>query len=116
MLSKNCMSVYDVLKRLSANGGYKVVTVGEILNSLNKSFTTASVKQHMETLAREGYINIKFSEDETYCYTITKVNKNEDDIKDTHHSHSNTLNYLFVALASFIGSMVALFVFFLIFG
>lgn len=112
MLDKKCASVLEVLKSLATDNNYKVVTVEELLVHL-KGFSATSVKQCIDTLAREGYVNVKFSEDSTYCYSVVKKQpEKENEVKNAGNSK---FMYLFVFLASFVGSFLAFLLFVLIF-
>ena len=76
MLDKNSLSVLKVLNKL-ADADYKVITVEEIVPSLTakSQLTEDDVKHVMEFLFKQEYINIKFSEDNTYCYCILPIAK-----------------------------------------
>ncbi len=103
MLDKKCGEVLRVLKKLNAEESYKVVTLEEIAGEL-KGFSLAVIKQCMDTLAREGYINIKFCEDNTYCYSIKKQISAQQEVAA---KPNNKLMYLYIFLAAFAGSFLA---------
>lgn len=118
MLDKKSISVLKALKILADDNSFKVVTLDDISSNLSQPIDIDTIKQTIDFLYKQEYINIKFSEDNTYCYSIlpktheafnqgakVKSNKNKKHI---------ILNYVFTALASFVGSLVALLVFFLI--
>ncbi len=112
MLDKKCMSVFETLKSLSTDNNYKVITVEELQVHL-KGYSATTIKQCMDTLTRMGYISIKFNEDDTYCYSIIKKQTKQELAKEK--PSNNKLMYLFVALASFVGSFLAFLLFVLIF-
>jgi len=118
MLDKKTIAVLKVLNKLADGNAYKVITSEEILMSLTQKsqYDIDSIKQIVEFLEKQEYVNIKFSEESTYCYSLlpkarifleqevskTKTKKNKFPI---------TI-YVFVMLASFIGAMLAMLIFF----
>ena len=118
MLDKKTTLVLKTLNKLSEGSAYKVVTAEEILSSLNakSQFDIDSIKQIMEFLEKQEYITIKFSEDNTYCFSLSpkgriSLEQNGPKAKQK-KSNFPILTYLFVMLASFVGSLLALLIFF----
>ena len=72
MLDKKTTAVLKVLGKLGEDCAYKVVTVEEILSSLNSrnQYDVDSVKQIIEFLQKQEYIVLKFKEDITFCYSL----------------------------------------------
>jgi len=118
MLDKKTTALLKVLNKLSENNAYKVVTADEILSNLSQKsqFDADVIKQIMDFLEKQQYINIKFCEENTYCYSLlpkariyleqesTKTKKKKDNLTVT--------KYVYIMLSSFIGTMLALLVFF----
>ncbi len=120
MLDKNALIVLKALNKLAETDSYKVVTVEEIIATINAkiSFSNEDIKQIIEFLAKQEYINIKFSEDDTFCYSIlpkTKPIVEQTKIHEISTTKTPILNYVFTALAAFIGTMLALFIFYILF-
>ena len=72
MLDKKTTAVLKVLGKIGEDSAYKVVTVEEILSSLNSrnQYDSDSVKQIIEYLCKQEYIVLKFEEDVTFCYSL----------------------------------------------
>lgn len=118
MLDKKSINVLKALSKLQDSSAYKVVTTEDVISVLsNKSnYDNESVKQIILYLGKQEYLNIKFSEENTYCYSLLpkariyleqetgklKIKKNK----------PLYLNYIFTFLASFLGCMLALIIFF----
>lgn len=118
MLDKKTTLVLKTLNKLSEGSAYKVVTAEEILSNLNakSQFDIDSIKQIMEFLEKQEYITIKFSEDNTYCFSLSPKGRIslEQNGSKTKQKKTNLpiLTYLYVMLASFAGSLLALLIFF----
>ena len=102
MLDKKSTAVLKALNKLAINSAYKVVTTDEIISYLGK----------------QEYINIKFSEENTYCYSLLPkarilLEQSDGKIKQT-KPNMPFLNYVYIFIASFVGTMLALIIFFLI--
>lgn len=118
MLDKNSLSVLKVLNKL-ADADYKVVTIEEITPSITtkNQLTEDDVKHIMEFLFKQEYINIKFSEDNTYCYCILPKAKQlleQNSSKKATKNKPNIINYLVTALSAFVGTILALIIFYFI--
>ena len=118
MLDKRTIAVLKVLNKLSDGNAYKVITSEEILISLaqKSQYDLDSIKQILNFLEKQEYVAIKFSEDNTYCYSLLpkarillEQESNKPKQKKTKYSFSL---YVFVMLASFIGTMLSLMIFF----
>lgn len=72
MLDKKTTAVLKVLGKIGEDCAYKVVTVDEILSSLNSrnQYDNDSVKQIIEYLCKQEYVVLKFEEDATFCYSL----------------------------------------------
>lgn len=118
MLDKKTHVVLKVLNKISEGNAYKVITVEDILNSLTakSQYDVDGVRQIMHYLEDQQYINIKFSEENTYCYSLlpkARIYLEQETGKNkSKKTNINWLKYLLVALSSFIGTMLALFIFF----
>lgn len=118
MLDKRSIALLKTLNKLTEGATYKVITSEEIMSAIpNKSqYDADGIKQIIEFLEKQEYINIKFSEESTYCYSLlpkariyleqegSKMQKNK--------KKSAFLTYLYVGIASFVGSMLAIIIFF----
>ncbi len=117
MLDKNAFTILKVLNKL-ADADYKVITVEEIIsaNTSKLNFDEESVKQIILFLSKQEYINIKFSEDNTYCYSVLPKAKQLIEQGSPKKARNKTpyLCYLIVGLSAFIGTLLALFVFYMI--
>lgn len=118
MLDKKSYSVLKALSKLSQSNAYKVVTVEEIIANLaqKSQYDADSVKQIIQFLEKQEYITIKFFEDNTYCYSLTPKARisleqegNKPKIKK---NFKPILSYIFTAIAAFVGTMLALIIFF----
>lgn len=120
MLDKKSTAVLKALNKLAMNSAYKVVTSDEILSILSQKsqFDADSINEIISYLGKQEYINIKFSEENTYCYSLLpkarifleQDGKNVKEIK----SSLTFWNYFYVFIASFLGTMLALIIFFAI--
>ena len=118
MLDKKTTSVLKSLNKLAENNAYKVVTTDEILSNLNQKsqFDLETIKQCIEFLEKQQYLNIKFCEENTYCYSLmpkARIYLEQENPKPCLKKKTNELMmYVYIMLASFIGTMLALLVFF----
>lgn len=117
MLDKNTASVLKVLNNLAQGSAYKVITGDEILANLNKSqFDLDIIKQIIEFLEKQQYLNIKFSEENTYCYALlpkARIYLEQEQTKPTNKkSKQQLMTYVYIMIASFVGTMLALLIFF----
>ncbi len=117
MLDKNAFAILKVLNKL-ADADYKVITVDEIISAQNtkNQQDASSIKQIIDFLSKQDYINIKFSEDNTYCYSILPKAKQllEQGTTKKQHNKTPALNYIIIAISAFVGTMLALFIFYCI--
>ena len=117
MLDKKSTAVLKSLNKLSEGCTYKVVTSDEIIMNLSQKnlYDHDNIKEIIDFLNKHEYLNLKFSEENTYCYTLlpkariyleqsspTKQKKNE----------FSAPTYLFVMISSFIGCLLAMLIFF----
>lgn len=120
MLDKKSNNVLKVLNKLSEGSTYKVITSEEIVSHLAQKtqYDADSLKQIIDFLEKQEYINIKFSEENTYCYSI--LPKARIYLEQTSsngkakRNQSQIMPYVYTMLASFIGSMLAMLIFFYI--
>lgn len=118
MLDKKSISVLKVLNKLANGTAYKVTTSDEIITALNQKsqYDTDSIKQIIDFLEKQEYINIKFSEENTYCYSLLPkariVLEQETGKSKQKKSVAPFLNYLYTMVAAFVGTMLALVIFF----
>lgn len=119
MLDRKSIAILKSLNKLAEGNAYKVVTSEEILSSLSQKsqYDADTIKQIIDFLEKQEYIIIKFSEENTYCYSLlpkARIFLEQDGGKaKSKNTKSNFLNYLFVALASFVGTAVAMLIFIL---
>ena len=118
MLDKKSISVLKALNKLSNGTAYKVATSEEIIIVLNQKsqYDADTIRQTMDFLEKQEYIKIKFSEENTYCYSLLPkariVLEQETGKNKAKQTPNKFLSYLFVMLASFIGTILALLAFF----
>ena len=118
MLDKKTTIVLKTLHNLMHNNAYKVVTADEILSNINQKsqFDLETIKQSVDFLEKQQYINIKFSEENTYCYSLlpkARIYLEQDNIKPvTKKTNHQIMIYVYTMIASFVGSMFALLIFF----
>lgn len=120
MLDKKSVSVLKAMNKLALGSAYKVVTTDEIMAILaqKSQYDNDSLKDIINFLEKQEYVNVKFSEDNTYCYSITpkgNIYLEQSDGKSKSHTvkTNNFLPYLYATIASFVGTMLALIIFFL---
>ena len=118
MLDKKTIAVLKALNKLADGNAYKVITSEEILTCLTQKsqYDLDTVKQIISFLEKQEYINIKFSEESTYCYSLLPKGRifleQETNKPKGKKLKFSIYNYVLIMFASFIGSMLALFVFF----
>ena len=118
MLDKKTTAVLKVLFKLAGGNAYKVVTIDEILSNLSQKsqYDSEIIKQTIDFLEKQQYLNIKFSEDKTYCYSLLSKARiyleQEVFTNKTKKASPSTPMYLYMVLSSFIGTMLALLIFF----
>ncbi len=118
MLDKKTTTVLKILNKLTEGSAYKVITTEEILSNINQKsqFDLETIKQSIEFLEKQQYINIKFSEENTYCYSLmpkARIYLEQENQKvTTKKQTNNVMMYVYIMLASFIGTMLALLIFF----
>ncbi|MBQ7798660.1 MAG: hypothetical protein IJ371_06020 [Clostridia bacterium] len=122
MLDKKTTAVLKVLGRLGEDCAYKVVTVEEILSSLNSrnQYDADSVKQIIEYLCKQEYIVLKFEEDVTFCYSLlpkARIYLEQDSVKVKAKKQHLPYGWLFLCLLmSGVGSFVANLLFYYFLG
>ena len=118
MLDKKTAIVLRALNRLTEGNAYKVVTANEILSNISQKsqFDLETIKQSIEFLEKQQYINIKFYEENTYCYSLmpkARIFLEQENTKSSvKKNNQNVMQYVYIMLASFIGSMFAMLIFF----
>ena len=118
MLDKKSTAVLRALSKLTEGTAYKVVTSEDILMCLNQKsqYDVDSIKQIMDFLEKQEYINIKFYEDDTYCYSLlpkARICLEHQNTKTPQQKKSlPVVTYVFVMMASFVGTMLAMLIFF----
>ena len=120
MLDKKTISVLKSMSKLASGNAYKVVTADEIISLMGQKsqYDADSIREIIDFLGKQEYINIKFSEENTYCYSLLPKARiyleQETGKSKTKKTTSSFLHYLFVCVASFVGTMLALIIFFAI--
>jgi len=118
MLDKRTIAVLKALNRLADGNAYKVITSEEILMCLSQKnqYDLDSIKQIISFLEKQEYVAIKFSEENTYCYSLlpkARIYLEQEFNKPKQKKTKFSLSlYVFVMIASFIGTMLALLIFF----
>ena len=118
MLDKKSTAVLKSLNKLSEGCTYKVVTSDEIIVNLSQKnlYDHDNIKEIIDFLNKQEYLNLKFSEENTYCYTLLPkariyLEQNTASAKPK-RLEFQTQTYLFVMIASFIGCLLAMLIFF----
>ena len=118
MLDRKTTAILKALNKLSEGSAYKVITADEILSSISpkSQFELETIKQSIEFLEKQQYLNIKFSEENTYCYSLMPKARiyleQENQNPQKKKKSCSIIPYVYIMIASFIGSMFALLVFF----
>lgn len=117
MLDKKSITVLKALNQLSVGSAYKVVTSDEIISSLTPKslYDNDTVKEIIDFLEKQEYLNIKFSEENTYCYSLSpkaRIYLEQESVKPKHKKESFAISsYVFVMMASFIGTTLSFLLF-----
>lgn len=118
MLDKKTTAVLKTLNKFLDGTAYKVITTDEILLSINQKsqYDLDSIRQIIGFLEKQEYLNIKFSEDNTYCYSLTPKARifleQETGKSRTKKSNLTIWTYVCFMIASFVGTLLALLIFF----
>ncbi len=118
MLDKKSTAILKSLNKLSEGCTYKVVTSDEIIMNLSQKnlYDHDNIKEIIDFLNKQEYLNLKFSEENTYCYTLLpkariflEQNSTQTRTKKIQFPLSS---YVFVMLASFAGCLLSMLIFF----
>ena len=118
MLDKKSTAVLKSLNKLSEGCTYKVVTSDEIIMNLSQKnlYDHDNIKEIIDFLNKHEYLNLKFSEENTYCYTLLPKARIflEQTISNSKPKKMQfqMQTYLFVMISSFIGCLLAMLIFF----
>lgn len=117
MLDKKSLTVLKTLNKLATGTAYKVITADELISSLTQKslYDYDTIKEILDFLEKQEYINIKFSEENTYCYSLlpkARIYLEQDTTKSkTKTQKYNIMHYVFCMISSFVGSTLALLIF-----
>jgi phage-related protein len=118
VLDKKSTAVLKSLNKLSEGCTYKVVTSDEIIVNLSQKnlYDHDNIKEIIDYLNKQEYLNLKFSEENTYCYTLLPKARIYLEQSSTNTKPKRlqfeTKTYLFIMIASFIGCFLAMLIFF----
>ena len=118
MLDKKSIAVLKALNKLSVGNAYKVITSDEIINSLNQKslYNYDSIKDILDFLEKQEYLNIKFSEENTYCYSLlpkARIFLEQETNKSKTKKFTLPIStYVYVMISGFIGTSLAMLIFF----
>jgi len=117
VLDKKSTAVLKSLNKLCEGCTYKVVTSDEIIVNLSQKnlYDHDNIKEIIDFLNKHEYINLKFSEENTYCYTLlpkARIFLEQSTPTKNKKTASNIHYYLFVMLSSFVGTFLAMLIFF----
>ena len=72
MLDKNTLATLNVLNKICVDETYKVVDYDNLINKLPRRIKVSnySLNQNLEYLKTGGYIDVKYSENNTYCLSV----------------------------------------------
>ena len=117
MLDKKSLTLLKVLNKLSTGTAYKVVTADEILTTITQKslYDFDTIKEILGFLEKQEYINIKFSEENTYCYSLlpkARIYLEQLNSKNKNKTEKSPLaSYAFTLIASFMGTTLAMLIF-----
>ena len=118
MLDKKSITLLKTLNKLTEGATYKVITCDEILSAIpNKpQFDPEVIKQIIDFLEKQDFINIKFSEESTYCYSLLPKARIylEQEMSKSQKVKKKTgfMTYLYFTISAFVGSLTAIVLFF----
>ena len=118
VLDKKSTAVLKSLNKLSEGCTYKVVTSDEIIMNLSQKnlYDHDNIKEIIDFLNKHEYLNLKFSEENTYCYTLLPKARIylEQSVSNAKPKklQFQMQTYVFIMIASFIGTMLAMLIFF----
>ena len=118
VLDKKSTAVLKSLNKLSEGCTYKVVTSDEIIINLSQKnlYDHDNIKEIIDFLNKHEYLNLKFSEENTYCYTLLPKARIylEQSVSNAKPKKMQfqMQTYMFIMIASFIGTMLAMLIFF----
>lgn len=118
MLDKKSTAVLKSLNKLSEGCTYKVVTSDEIIMNLSQKnlYDHDNIKEIIDFLNKHEYLNLKFSEENTYCYTLLPKARIylEQSVSNAKPKKMQfqMQTYVLIMIASFIGTMLAMLIFF----
>lgn len=118
MLDKKSTAVLKSLNKLSEGCTYKVVTSDEIIVNLSQKnlYDHDNIKEIIDYLNKNEYLNLKFSEENTYCYTLLPKARIYLEQATTQTKPKKLQfqmsTYLFIMISSFVGCLFAMLIFF----
>ena len=117
MLDKKSIAVLKILNKQAEGNAYKVITSDEIISLVaqKSQYDADSIKEIMTFLSEQDYLNIKFSEENTYCYSLlpkARIFLEQQTKSKAKKNAPQIMMYVYTMIASFIGSILALLVFF----
>ncbi len=118
VLDKKTINVLKVLRKLSDGTAYKVTTSDEVISMLSQksAYDADTIKQIFDYLSKQEYLIIKFSEENTYCYSLLpKANillEQQNLVSKPEKQKFSVWNYVLILLLSFVGCLLALLFFF----
>ena len=121
MLDKKSLVLLKTLNKLAAGTAYKVITAEELIASLTQKslYDYDTIKETLDFLEKQEYINIKFSEENTYCYSLlpkARIYLEQDGSKLKQKNPKLSITtYIFNMISSFVGTFLAMFIFIYLF-
>ena len=117
MLDKKSIAVLKILNKQAEGSAYKVITSEEIISCVSQKsqYDADTIKEIMSYLSEQDYINIKFSEENTYCYSLlpkARIFLEQQTKSKGKKNMPHIMTYVYTMIASFVGSILALLVFF----
>ncbi len=71
MLDKKSVELLQLLNKLCADGGYKILKISELKNSLVKVYKSKDdLVESLKVLYDRDYISIKYQDDEEVCVNV----------------------------------------------
>ena len=117
MLDKKSIAVLKILNKQAEGNAYKVITSEEIISlvSQKSQYDSDTIREIINFLSEQDYLNIKFSEENTYCYSLlpkARIFLEQQTKAKSKKGVPQIMTYVYTLLASFVGTILGLLVFF----
>ena len=111
MLDKRTISLLDIINLECQNGGYKVILIQDLLDSMPKYFHAdiQSVFEDIKTLVNHEYISVKYQDDSEICVCplikgrLEGENRINEEIEKIQHEKKY---FIYAFLGAFLGCII----------